>query len=493
MTETDPGMTVLGAILPSRADLLEQAMRRQLRAAHFTGQVLPNLFVMLGRYLDMTGEVMTRGALQGVLEENREQAGTIQNYLEHYDLLCSMTPSDGEFAWAVDRLREIASSQKTGEALATGYQILTQGLEGRDGRMVGPDAARRHVLSEFAAIDAELNQQEAPEGEVNDEETQILERYAKTAWLRQQSGGSLGISVGIKAIDDRLGGGINRGELALFAGFSSSGKTSLCVQAGWHCKVVQGRNVVIFTSETLRPQVINKLIARHSRHSEVFGQEMPDGLDSARLRAGSLAGPQIAQFQEVVHDFTHNPAYGRCYLAQLPFGATISQVASRLARIGHLFQIDLVIIDYLQLLQADRRRETTREEAAQMVKDAKAMAATFGGGLGVATASPWQVSRAGRDRALKEGSYTGVDLADTAEAFNTPDIVLTLLEPARIENPRATPVKAEFLKNRDGARGFMVPLKVDYATSWFRAEEDAIAGQMAAAGGMDYGSLVTGG
>jgi replicative DNA helicase len=479
-------MTVISAVLPKEADRLEQAARK-LRPAHFAGQVLPEMFALLQRYLDMTGEVMTRSALAAFLDERRVQAGSVAMYLETYDLCLVTEVSDGEFAWAVDRLRGMASEQATGQALAEAYEILVHGMDGRDGRMVGPDAARLHVMERFAAIDVELNQAEAPEGEVNAEEGQILDRYAKTAYARKLAGGNPGIALGIPMVDDKLGGGLNRGELALIVGFSSSGKTSACVQLAWHAKVMQHRNVVLFTSETLRPQVINKVIARHSRHPQ-YEYEMPDGLDSSRIRAGSLSGPEIAQFQAVVHDFTHNQEYGRLYVAQLPFGASIGQVRSRLSRIGHLFSVDLVIIDYLQLLHPDRKRDAAHEEAAQMVKDAKAVAATFGNGQGVPVVSPWQVNRTGRDRALKEGGYSGIDLAGTAEAFNTPDVVLTLLEPAKIENPRACPVKAELLKNRDGPRGADFRLMIDYATSFFQAAEDA-SGGVFSTGGIDFSSL----
>jgi replicative DNA helicase len=486
-------MTVLSGVLPDRADRLEQAARR-LRPTHFTGQVLPEMFALLQRYLDMTGEVMTRQALAGFLDDRRALPGNVAMYLETYDLLVAGHPSDGAFDWAVERLRELASGQAIGTALAEGYEILTKGMDtgGKDGHKVGPDAAKLHVLDKFAEIDADLNQADAPEGEVNAEEEQILDRYNKTARAYQLAGGSPGISLGIPMIDVMLGGGLNRGELALFVGYSSSGKTSLCVQLAWHVKTELQRNVVFFTSETLRPQVINKIIARHSRH-EQFVHEMPDGLDSARIRAGSLSGPEILQFQAVVHDFTANPNYGRFYLAQLPFGATIGQVRSRLSRIGRLFSVDLCIIDYLALLNSDRRRDASHEEAAQMVKDAKAIAATFDNGLGVPMVSPWQVNRAGRDRALKEGGYSGVDLAGTQEAFNTSDLVFTLLEPARIENARSCPVKGELLKQRDGPRGADFPLKIDYATSWFRSENEAGAGidwSRVGQGGSDYGSLV---
>jgi replicative DNA helicase len=482
---------ILGGVLPDRADRLETATRL-LRPRHFSGQVLPECFGLLGRYLDMTGEVMTRVALAGFLESQRAQSGTIALYLEIYDAAMAVQISDGEFTWAVEQLRELASAQATGEAISGGYEVLTRGMEvPKNGRMVGPEAARQYVMEQFAAIDAELNQAEAPEGDVRQEQQQILSRYAATAERVKRAGGMPGIATGVAPVDDLLGGGIQNGEFAIVAGFSSSGKTSLCVSTTWNACVVQGKNVVLFTSETLRHQVINKIISRHSKHPQ-WAMEMPDGIDSARIRAGSLSGPEISQYQEVLSDFTGNPGYGKCYVAQLPFGATVGTLSSRLARIGHLFEVHLVIIDYVQLLRADQRRDASHEEAAQIVKDVKAIAATYGGGIGVPVISPWQVNRPGRDRALKEGSYSGVDLASTAEAFNTPDIVLTLLEPQKIENPRNTPVKAELLKNRDGPRGVMIPVKVDYATSYFRPEESSQGGQLLVPGA-DYGSTLMGG
>lgn len=466
----DPATAVLGAILPGRHDLLETALRR-LRPVHFTGQVLPSLFTYLGNYLNATGEVATRIALEWTLESQRVQSGTLQMYLETFDMLCALQVSDGEFSAAVDQLRGAASERATGEALSEAYEILTRGREDK----LGPEDARQHILTRFAEIDADLNQAEAPEGDVRSEHEHILSRYAAVAKRRQEMGGKPGIQTGIPELDDRLGGGLGNGEMALVVGFSSSGKTSLCVSTTWNAVVVQGRNVVYFTSETLRHQVVNKLVSRHSRHPK-YAQELPDGLDSAKIRAGTLSGPEVAQFSEVLTDFTSNEEYGKCYVAQLPFGATVGTVAARLSRIGHMFPVHLCVIDYVQLLRADRRRDASHEEASQMVKDVKAIAATFGGGVGVPVISPWQVSRAGRDRALKEGGYSGVDLAGTAEAFNTPDVVFSLLEPLRIENPRMTPVKGEVLKNRDGPRGSVIQLKVDYATSLFRSEDSGPSG-----------------
>ena len=128
---SDPGMSVLGAILPGRHDLLEDALRR-LRPEHFTGQVLPGLFSYLSNYMGQTGEVAKRQALQWTLQSTRTLAGSEHMYLEAWDLLCSMEVSDGEFTTAVDTLRSRASERATGEALSEAYHILNKPPARRD-------------------------------------------------------------------------------------------------------------------------------------------------------------------------------------------------------------------------------------------------------------------------------------------------------------------------------------------------------------------------
>jgi replicative DNA helicase len=251
------------------------------------------------------------------------------------------------------------------------------------------------------------------------------------------------------------------------AGYSGDGKTSFCVNWAWQAAVQQGLNVYFATTETLRPQVRRKLISRHSVTPHF---ELPEGINSAELKAGSLPDHLEAKLQDVVADLTRNPAYGKLYLAQVPRGATVQTLESRLLRVLHQWRPDFVIVDYLALFQTDRKRQSQREELGDLIKEAKQVATTFADGTGVPVVTPWQVNRTSRDEAERVGYYTSKALSDTAEATNSADIIPSFLAPLEAEG-RSKEIKGQLMKNRDGETVSGVPIMVDYATCTFTEKQ----------------------
>jgi replicative DNA helicase len=463
---------VLAAIIPDRRDLLDVALRH-LTPEHFPDVTARALFVMLERYAAVTGAILSRPALTDILASARADAGRVALYEETYDQLAGYPADEAAFRWSLEQIRELAADRATGEALTAAMEILTRGTQDERGQQLrGHTDARQHVLQRFAEIDRDLSMQDAPEGDMRTEGGDILADYAarKTARIH---GHHVGVEFGIPELDARVNG-IGRGELCLFVGYTSEGKTSAMVQLGWHATVAQARNTVILTTETLRAQVRRRLIARHSC-LEHFG--LGDGLNSRDIKIGNLNAEQEAAFHTVVADFTDNPAYGRCYLVQVPRGATIGYIESKLTRIQRMFNIDLVIMDYLALLKPDRRRTTDREELGGILKEAKQLATTFNDGAGIPFVSPWQVSRTARQEAERTGYYTASALSETAEASNSSDLIISLLAPMDNTQRRCT-VKMQVMKNRDGERASAIEVVVDYPTSRF-------GGQLTRAQSMD--------
>lgn len=461
---------LLAAIVPARRDLLDRALRH-LTPEHFPDQVLRNLFVMLERYGEITGAILTRAALSDMLANARADAGKVALYEETYDLLESTSADEADFRWALEQIRELAAERATGSALTEAMEILTRGAEGEHGENLrGHSDARTHVLQRFAQIDRDLTMQESPEGDMREEGEDILADYA----LREQaarSGRLLGIEYGVPELDAKVNG-LNNGELHLVVGYTSEGKTSLAVQLAWNAAIRQGRNVVILTTETLREQVRRRLIARHSCLEHFH---LKNGLNSRDIKMGILTPEQKLKLAEVVTDFTKNPGYGRVYIVQVPRGATAGYCESKLIRIQRMFPIDLCVMDYLALLRADRRRPTNREELNDILKEAKQLATTFNDGAGIPFVSPWQVNRAARAEAEKTGFYTSAALAESAEASNSADGIVSLLAPLDNADRFAT-LKMQVMKNRDGERANAFDVQVDYATSRFspRGRQDTI-------------------
>lgn len=368
--------TVLSAIIPKRRDLLDKALRH-LTPAHFPDKVQSNIFTLLERYADVTGSVLTSSALDDMLRTKDAGQGSL--YTENFQLFHDTEVTDADFAWSIQELRELAAEKATAEVITESMEILRSGKQLSTGETIkGHLDARAHVLEAFAEIDRDLTMQEAPEGDMQEERQDILQDYSDRKKARLE-GSSGGILFGITELDSMVGG-MQNGELILSVGYSSDGKTSLCVQAAWSASVEQGKNVVFLTTETLRPQVRRKIVARHSK-LPIF--ELPEGLNTRDLKAGTLSDALEEKHIEVVSDLTKNPSYGKLYIAQVPRNATISSIEQRLYRIQRKFNIDLVICDYLALLKSDRHRQSDREELSSIIKESKQLATTFNDGAGV--------------------------------------------------------------------------------------------------------------
>jgi replicative DNA helicase len=462
------GKIVLGAILghQSRA-ALDEALR-QLTPSHFPDHVQANLFSLCEAYLDQTGGVLTRDAVHDVLRQRAP--GESLMYVQYYDMLAALRPEVAGFRWSVEQLRELAAERATGEALTAGMTILREGLkEGRD-ELRGHADARTHVMGALSAIDRDLRQAVAPEGDMRHEADEMMKVYAQRKYLTA-AGTPPGISTSIALLDELLGGGIPRGALAFIMGSTSAGKTSLCVQLAWHA-AMSGKNVVYFTTETLRPQVRIKLLARHSRHPK-FG--LRDGLNSRDLKAGTLTPQAEVIFASVIRDFAVIP--GVCYVAQVPKNSTVDSMAAQLERITRVWTADLVIIDYVQLLRPAQTRRQQWEETTATLRSTKEMSVGYHSGLGVPVISPWQVSRDGKSKARERGFYIAEDMADAKEASNIADLLVAILEPAEWTGGRHCQLVASVPKNRDGEARFgrdgLITLDTDYATSYFEARASA--------------------
>ncbi len=461
---TDHAEKLLAAIIPDRRDLLDRALRH-LTTEHFTDPVHRNLFILLERYAEVTGAVITRDAVEDHLRRSRSDAGKIAQYIEVYDLLVALPSDEADFRWSLNQLRDLAADRSTREALTRGMEILTRGVDTDKGDTLrGHLEARTAVLQSFAEIDRNLSMMEAPEGDMRAEGDDILADYA-LAEANNLHGRASGIPFGIPALDDKLGG-VRPGELALVAGYTSEGKTSLVVQLAWNA-AVSGHNVVVLTTETLRSQVRRRIIARHSC-VEAFDirSGATIGLNSKLIKDGTLSERQKAQLSAVVADFTRNPGYGSCYIVQVPRQASISYIEAKLVRIQRQLDIELVIMDYLALLKPDRKRQSDREELGNILKEAKQLATTFNDGAGVPFVSPWQVNRTNREIAERTGAYTPQALSETAEASNSPDVIVTLLAPLD-NDKRICPLRMQILKARDAEKANNIEISVDYATSRF--------------------------
>jgi len=430
---------------------------------HFTDPVQRSLFDALVEYARQAGGILTREALGDLLRGRKP--GTVQMYEEAYDALAAVIPELHQFRHSVNQLRELAAERATGEALATAMQILRDGVRDDNGQELSGHADARE-FAQVALAEAEqlASTSDTPEGNVNAEGDEVLAAYASAKELRK-SGKPVGVQFGLPDLDHSLGGGLGKG-LSLVVAGTTVGKSSLCVQLAWYNAVMEGRDVMIFTTEQHRDAVRVKLISRHSMHPK-FG--LPRGLDTLRITSGWLSEEEERALAWVADDLKTG-GYGELQVVQMPERCTVSVIAGRAEAMARRRRPDLMVFDYLQLCDPERHGRDTREDVNQggIVKSAHRWAQTAFHGRGVPFVSPWQANRSGT-AALRAGEFSlDEHMSQTKEAANTAGTVITLaLREEDTSNGRAVPLGLTVEKNRDGVRGRRFRVTADYATSFF--------------------------
>ena len=436
-------------------------VRIRLTAEHFSSNHR-TIYQILERFYDRYGTVLEADLFSAMLTGRPDaEPAKVVVYEQLFRRLAESNVQDHRFAWAVDALVDRVSDRETGDAIQTGLEILVRGWTDPKGDhavvLEGHNDARAYLHERLSAIDRAEYGQHAPEGDMRHEVDWALTDYAARK-EREMEGSSPGVRSGIGCIDRTIGG-LMPGELALIAGYTTVGKSHSCTQWAWHVAVEEGGDVAFFTTETVRDQVKRRLYARHSRLPQF---ERPGGLNSKEIRNGTLSPADEAVFHEVVDDMDRNPKYGVLHLAQVPYGAPLSYVESRLREVGRRADVKLCVIDYLALLQSDKRRERAHEEYNDILRGAKQMATSYAQGAGVPVISPWQVQQSAYREGKKNRAYTLTNLADTSEAEKVSDTIMALLR----EEDDFRSARLQFLKVRDGDLPPPAELEIDLRNSY---------------------------
>lgn len=183
-----------------------------------------------------------------------------------------------------------------------------------------------------------------------------------------QRGGVLaGLSTGLQRLDDVLGG-LHRGDLIVVAGATSMGKTALGLNIAY--AVAQGllerqQNgektgvVAINSLEMPGDQIAQRILAEHTR------------IPGWRLRQGKVSETEFTTFSDAAKSLAALPIEIDA-TGQIPINQVISRARSLKKRRG----IELLVVDYIQLMKGiDRKRDTARyQEVAEITGGLKSLA-----------------------------------------------------------------------------------------------------------------------
>jgi len=164
------------------------------------------------------------------------------------------------------------------------------------------------------------------------------------------------VLTGFAALDDFLGG-LQRSDLIVLAARPSRGKTSLALNIARNAAVNQKACIALFSLEMSREAVVQRCLAGES------------GVDSRRVRLGRFSEQDEVKIMEASGILSEAPIY----IDDSP-QLRIVDIRSKARRLHFERGIDLIIVDYLQLIQGDGRNETRVQEMTKITGSLKMLA-----------------------------------------------------------------------------------------------------------------------
>ena len=217
--------------------------------------------------------------------------------------------------------------------------------------------------------------------------------------------GIVGVPTGLTDLDDRLGG-LHKSDLLIIAGRPSMGKTALATNIAFNAaKKIQedGRKstIAFFSLEMSSEQLSTRILAEQSR------------IKSNDIRRGRISEEQFDKFIETSKNISELPLY----IDETP-AISIAALSNRARRIKRLYGLDMVVVDYIQLMRASNFREGRVQEISEITQGLKALAKE----LSVPVLALSQLSRAVESRDIKKPQLS--DLRESGSIEQDADVVM---------------------------------------------------------------------
>ena len=274
------------------------------------------------------------------------------------------------------------------------------------------------------------------EGEQLQHIRDVLERtYEQMEELARLKGGVSGVPTGFYSLDNLLTG-LHGGELILVGARPSMGKTSFAINMATNA-MRKGKKVAVFSLEMPREQIAMRMLCGEAR---INMQSVRKGLlrDEDWMKLARTLAPMAAS--EMYIDDTS--------------GLTPGQLRSRCRRLMMEHGLDMIVVDYLQLMGSDNKAESRQVEVSEISRSLKAIAQE----LKVPLVACAQLSRANEKRGGNSLRPMLSDLRDSGSIEQDADVVMFLHREAyyKRNEPDAQPDNiAEVIvaKQRNGPLG----------------------------------------
>ncbi|WP_089152630.1 replicative DNA helicase [Mycobacterium intracellulare] len=245
-----------------------------------------------------------------------------------------------------------------------------------------------------------------------------------------QSGGGLarGVPTGFKELDE-LTTGLHGGQMVIVAGRPGQGKSTLALDFMRSCSINHDMASIVFSLEMSKSEIVMRLLSAEAR------------IKLADMRSGRLSDEDWARMARRMGEINDTPLY----IDDSP-NLTMMEIRAKARRLKQKTDLQLIVIDYLQLMTSGKKVESRQTEVAEFSRNIKLMAKE----LDVPVVAVSQLNRGPEQRIDKIPQLS--DLRETGQLEQDADMVILIHRPDGYDrdSPRGGEADLIVAKQRNG-------------------------------------------
>lgn len=256
----------------------------------------------------------------------------------------------------------------------------------------------------------------------------ISSYYDRVLTLSQKDEEFTGVRTGMIDLDKLLGG-MQKSDLLIIAGRPASGKTGFLLSVAKNAAQIYRKHVAIFSLEMSSEQLVQRFIAQET------------GINTQRLRSGKLETDEWNVFTQAIEVLSDT----QIFLDDTPALSPLA-LRTKCRRLHLEYHLDLILVDYLQLMSSESRTENRVQEVSFISRSLKTLARE----LDVPVLAAAQLSRAVEQRTDKMPQLS--DLRESGSLEQDSDVVMFIHRPDALAKEQEKRALAEIIvaKHRNG-------------------------------------------
>lgn len=176
-------------------------------------------------------------------------------------------------------------------------------------------------------------------------------------FARRESHALTGLATGFRELD-QMTSGLQKNDLIIVAARPSMGKTALCLNIAQNAAILEGAVVAVFSLEMSKEQLVMRMLSSEAK------------VDAHRFRNGFLTRDEWGRLAESIGTLSE----AKIFIDDTP-GISVLEMRAKVRRLAaEQKKIDLIMVDYMQLMSGGKRNESRQQEVSQISRELKGLA-----------------------------------------------------------------------------------------------------------------------